>query len=182
MKRIWTVGFVAIMLAGASSAQAVTTHGISWTKNGSPIWPAQKQQMIGWGTLTIQTPNQTVTCRGAEAANIETLQAPGEEIPIKTWAGAFDLALIYNCLQHVDDPEKIVANACAAAKELRMFEWINIPPHEGHPHELKADLLEKWAGRQGRVVDLPECGGVAWVLGPPPVPGARKSRIVLGGA
>ena len=123
------------------------------------------------------------------ATGIETFQGPGEALldahfyPIET--SDFDLALIYNCLQHVDDPEKIVANACAAAKELRMFEWINIPPHEGHPHELKADLLEKWTGRQGRVVDLPECGGVAWVLGPPPqppAPGARKSRIVLGGA
>jgi hypothetical protein len=79
----------------------------------------------------------------------------------------FDLALIYNCLQHCVSPKKVIANARAVAKDLKMFEWINIPPHEGHPHELKADDLDRWTGRTGTVVQLNGengCFGAAWVL------------------
>ena len=51
-----------------ASAQAFTIHGLSWTQNGQQNRVGEKKQAIAWGTLTIQTPNQTVTCRGAEAA------------------------------------------------------------------------------------------------------------------
>ena len=34
----------------------------------------------------------------------------------------FDEAWIYNCLQHTDDPERIIQNAKKAAKVLRLFE------------------------------------------------------------
>ena len=121
------------------------------------------------------------------AADIQFLNASGESFPSYDSAprivGGFDLALIYNCLQHCEQPELVIANARTVAKTLCMFEWLDIP---GHPHELKADLLNKWAGREGHIVELKgesECFGRAWVLGappPPPVPGARKSRIVLG--
>jgi hypothetical protein len=83
-------------------------------------------------------------------------------------AGGFDVALIYNCLQHVDSPEKIIANARALAKDLRMFEWIGIPAHEGHPHELSQEKLEGWTGRKGVVKEFRGengCFGKAWILG-----------------
>jgi hypothetical protein len=83
------------------------------------------------------------------------------------WPNGFDLALIYNCLQHCSDPARIIANARAAARELKMFEWVDIPPHEGHPHELKAADLNGWADQYGEVVELHGeygCTGRAWVL------------------
>lgn len=80
----------------------------------------------------------------------------------------FDIALIYNCLQHCDDPEKVIANAKATAQDLRMFEWIDIPPHEGHPHMLTEASLNRWVGgRPGKTIQLfgeSECTGRAWYL------------------
>lgn len=104
--------------------------------------------------------------RRYESAGIVRLHQRGEDFtPL---AVPLDLALIYNCLQHVDDPEKVIANARACAKELRMFEWINIPPHDGHPHMLTADMLERAAGERGVVKHFHgenECAGTAWILG-----------------
>jgi hypothetical protein len=123
-----------------------------------------------------------------ELAGIQLFCELGESFMQTASLDGFDLALIYNCLQHSEEPERVIDNARAVAKTLCMFEWIDIPPHPGHPHELKADLLNKWAGREGRIVELNgvnECTGRAWVLGVPPEPtaaGARRSRIVLGGA
>ena len=63
-------------------------------------------------------------------------QAEEYEPPIR-----FDEAWIYNVLQHVQDPEKVVAVARRAAWKLRVFEFIETPIKEGHPHTFtKADL------------------------------------------
>jgi hypothetical protein len=58
----------------------------------------------------------------------------------------FDEAWIYNVLQHVDDPELVIANARKAADLIRIFEWLDVPAYEGHPHELKADELLGYLG------------------------------------
>jgi len=71
---------------------------------------------------------------------IEPVVCIGENI-INTKA---DEVWIYNVLQHVKDPKKIIENAKSIAPILRIFEWINIPPHEGHPHELTVNKLRKW--------------------------------------
>lgn len=70
----------------------------------------------------------------------------------------FDEVWIYNCLQHVHDVQKLIANAKRSAKVLRIFEWINIPPHEGHPIELTESLLNELIGQQGKTVQLAESG------------------------
>lgn len=66
----------------------------------------------------------------------------------------FDEVWIYNCLQHVENPAKIIANAKALAPVLRIFEWINIPPHEGHPHMLTREKLDEWIGQFGQTTNL----------------------------
>lgn len=78
----------------------------------------------------------------------------------------FDVALIYNCLQHVDSPERIIRNAKTVARELKMFEWIDIPPHDGHPWMLTESLLNEWTGQKGTVEEMNEggCVGRAWYL------------------
>jgi hypothetical protein len=58
----------------------------------------------------------------------------------------FDEVWIYNVLQHVDDPELVIANARKAADLIRIFEWLDVPAYEGHPHELKADELLGYLG------------------------------------
>jgi len=70
----------------------------------------------------------------------------------------FDEAWIYNCLQHADDPELIIKNALRAAKTLRLFEWVDIPPHDGHPIELKKKKLDRWIEQEGNIIKLAESG------------------------
>jgi hypothetical protein len=70
--------------------------------------------------------------------NINVEVKRGEDCNTRGW----DEAWIYNCLQHTDDPILIIQNAKNAAKVVRIFEWINIPPHDGHPVQLTKDLLE----------------------------------------
>ena len=62
----------------------------------------------------------------------------GEDVNEEGW----DEVWIYNCLQHVDSVERIINNAKRAAPVLRIFEWIDIPAHEGHPVELTKELLD----------------------------------------
>jgi hypothetical protein len=89
------------------------------------------------------------------AANkIEVAVQKGEDVKESGW----DEAWIYNCLQHTDDPELIIANALKSAKTLRLFEWIDIPAHEGHPHELTEDALNKWIGCKGNTAFLNHSG------------------------
>ena len=70
----------------------------------------------------------------------------------------FDEAWIYNCLQHTDDPELIIKNALRSAKTLRIFEWVNVPPHDGHPIELTKEKLDQWIGKEGQTIQLAESG------------------------
>jgi 2-polyprenyl-3-methyl-5-hydroxy-6-metoxy-1,4-benzoquinol methylase len=93
-----------------------------------------------------------------EAANITYIRAAAEGIDVET--GAWDEAWIYNVLQHVQDPEAIIANAREAATVVRLFEWVDLPPHLGHPHELKAADLSRWLGGPGTVEQMNENGCV----------------------
>jgi len=93
-----------------------------------------------------------------EAKGIKAIVMKGEDPVIAHFAKEYDEAWIYNCLQHTDDPEKIIKNALSAANELRLFEWIDIPAHEGHPIELTKSNLDKWIGKEGKTIRLAESG------------------------
>ena len=86
--------------------------------------------------------------------NIDVQTDIGENVSEES----FDEVWIYNCMQHAVDPGKIIANAKASAPRLRIFEWVDIPAHEGHPHELTEDTLNEWIGDKGRVTHLAERG------------------------
>ena len=86
--------------------------------------------------------------------NIDVQVVGGEDIDETGW----DEVWIYNVMQHCEDPEKIIKNALRAAKVLRIFEWIDIPPHEGHPHTLTQQFLEDCIGQTGNVRLLNENG------------------------
>ncbi len=78
----------------------------------------------------------------------------GETVDETGW----DEVWMYNCLQHTVDPHKIIQNALRAAPVFRIFEWIDIPAHDGHPHELTEDSLNKWVGQTGSVTTLAQSG------------------------
>lgn len=91
----------------------------------------------------IKYPKWTIQRYSCKNISVEIIG--GEEIEEYGW----DEVWIYNCLQHVNDPQKIIENAKKSAKVLRIFEWINVPPHEGHPHMLTKSNLENWIGQIG---------------------------------
>lgn len=97
-----------------------------------------------------------------KAADICYFKCPAENF-VST--RIYDECWIYNVLQHVQDPEKIIKNAQQYAKTIRLFEWINIPAHEGHPHELRKEILDTWLGAAGKVEELNgenACHGTAY--------------------
>ena len=100
----------------------------------------------------IQYPEWTTMRYLSKNINIEVI--PGEECVDLGW----DEVWIYNCMQHAIDPQKIIQNATKASTILRLFEWIDIPAHDGHPHELTEQNLNKWIGQKGNVITLSESG------------------------
>lgn len=82
----------------------------------------------------------------------------GEDIAVTEPVDIFDEVWIYNVLQHVDDPKKIIENAKATSKIIRIFEWIDNGVSPGHPHDLKESLLNEWLGGEGKVEQLNEMG------------------------
>lgn len=88
------------------------------------------------------------------AKNIEVEICTGEDAIEYGW----DEVWIYNCMQHAIDPQKIIQNALLGAKVLRIFEWIDVPAHDGHPHELTENNLNEWIGAKGHVTELAESG------------------------
>lgn len=93
--------------------------------------------------------------------NVEVDVRRGEDVNETGW----DEVWIYNCLQHTDDVELIIRNAKRAAKVLRIFEWIDVPAHDGHPVELTQNFLDECIGLPGsrvRVLAEQGCFGKAY--------------------
>jgi len=83
-----------------------------------------------------------------EAAGLIRYKARGEDLPHHL---KFDEVWIYNCLQHTEDPEKIVHNARKIGKIIRLFEWIETGVADGHLHNLTEAKLNAWLGGIGKV-------------------------------
>lgn len=94
-----------------------------------------------------------------EACGIMFWNGKGEEMDVEGMA-RFDEAWIYNTLQHVEDPEKVIANARAVSDIIRIFEWIDIPPYPGHPHLLTEAFLNRCCDTMGFVSQISETGAV----------------------
>lgn len=86
--------------------------------------------------------------------NIDVVVDYGENVNENSW----DEVWLYNCLQHTTDPNKIIQNAKNAGKVFRIFEWIDIPPHDGHPQMLTKQFLDDCIGQNGTVYHLSESG------------------------
>jgi len=88
------------------------------------------------------------------SAGIRSSGFKGEDLG--TRAGAFDEVWIYNVLQHVEDPGKIIANARRLGKIIRLFEWIDTGIAPGHPHNLTEAWLNEQLGGEGKVEESDE--------------------------
>lgn len=87
-------------------------------------------------------------------AGLEYLKIKGEDIGELE----VDEAMIYNCLQHTQDVEKILTNARRISKIVRIFEWIDMPVSEGHPQVLTEERLNKALGGIGKIEEINENG------------------------
>ena len=83
-------------------------------------------------------------------AGIEYERKKGEDI---TDTG-FDEAWLYNVLEHTEDPLKVILRAKKAATVIRLFEWIDTFPSEGHIHTFSRSLLDEWLGGEGKVEEF----------------------------
>jgi hypothetical protein len=113
----------------------------------------------GWGAVVDPCPYPDwVAARYAAAGvfyHVETAES---------FVNPYDAKLsecwIYNVLQHVEDPEKVIATAKKCAHLLRMFEWVETETNIGHPHSLHADELNRWVDGTGTVEPVNENGAV----------------------
>lgn len=92
-----------------------------------------------------------------DAAGVSVLPIQGE------WIGEeatilqlhpFDEAWIYNVLQHVEDPGKVIANARRTGKIVRLFEWVDTGTAPGHPNNLTEAWLNEQLGGEGKVEEI----------------------------
>lgn len=86
-------------------------------------------------------------------SGIEYYRVKGEDLD-KTFNKIFDEVWIYNCLQHTEDPFKIVRNAQKLGKIIRVFEWIETGTNDGHPHTFTEKQFNEWFKGEGKVYNL----------------------------
>ena len=152
--------------------------GLSWVGSGARLdgfgWNAAGKRIMDMGGGPVSMFLKTVgLSQGAvmdpleypiwiydryKAQNIRSYRTPAEDADTLCEANSFDEVWIYNVLQHVHDPAKIIANAKRLAPVLRIFEWIDMPAHPGHPHCLTKESLEGWIGAPGNTAHLNESG------------------------
>lgn len=66
----------------------------------------------------------------------------------------FDEVWIYNCLQHTEDPAKIIENAKKHGEIIRLFEWINHGTNAGHLYSFTKEWFDRVLGGEGKTVKL----------------------------
>ena len=122
---------------------------------GGPVSMLLKTTELEEGLVVdpLRYPYWTVLRYGMK--NISVKVKSGEDMTERGW----DEVWLYNCLQHTIDPERIIQNCLKAAKVFRVFEWLDIHPHEGHPHMLTESAMNDWIGQKGQTVKLDNVRG-----------------------
>ena len=80
-----------------------------------------------------------------KAAGITFIKAKGEDY----CEGKYDVGLIYNVLQHVDNPKKVIENMRGMCKIIYLHEWLDTPISDGHIHSLHEEDLNEWLDDDG---------------------------------
>lgn len=80
-----------------------------------------------------------------KAAGIEFISKRGEDY----CEGRYDIGLIYNCLQHTENPKKIIENMRKMCSLIYIHEWLDTPVSPGHIQTLKEKDLNEWLEGKG---------------------------------
>jgi len=103
------------------------------------------------GTVVDPCPYPIWVAYRYQIANVEYIVEPAESfIPDMM----YDECWIYNCLQHVEDVDKIANMARTSCKKLRIFEYIEVGVCPGHPNNLTEAWLDKAFNKKGLVIKL----------------------------
>jgi len=97
-------------------------------------------------------------------AGIEYKTIKGEDFEVKEADYIYDECWMYNCLQHTEDPRKIIENIKKSCSTLRIFEWCEVETNVGHIHTLHKTELDYWLGKEGevKVFNTPLMRGLAY--------------------
>lgn len=82
--------------------------------------------------------------------NSRWLRMPFEDSGVQ---GTADEVWLFNCLQHVIDPEAIVEKSKRVAPTVRFFEPVDYPTCVYHPHTFTQADFERWFGNVQRYTD-----------------------------
>ena len=66
-------------------------------------------------------------------------------------SGYYDIGLLYNCLQHTEEPDKIVRNMRKMCGEIFVHEWLDTPKSSGHIQTITEAQMNKWFDARGTV-------------------------------
>lgn len=83
---------------------------------------------------------------------VEVIKAKAEDIDTVLKGQKFSTVLMYNVLQHVENPQKILSNVRKICEIIYFFDWIGIGDTAGHPNVLNAKDLDSWLGEKGSVL------------------------------
>lgn len=81
-------------------------------------------------------------------ASIKRIKARGEEIPLNSQVA--DCVFLYNVLQHVMLPERVLSEGARILKSggtFYMLEQLNLPTDLIHLHSLKLEMFDKWVSK-----------------------------------
>jgi hypothetical protein len=138
-------------------------HGLSWIDfGGGPASLLLKMKGAEALTVVDPLPLPLWAVERYEASGLDYLRQRADH-PIPLFE-RYDIGLCYNVLQHVEDPDTFVANLRSLSKVQVVFEWINLPPHDGHPNMLTEASLDAWFGPgfTGTLEGQHECWGEFW--------------------
>jgi 2-polyprenyl-3-methyl-5-hydroxy-6-metoxy-1,4-benzoquinol methylase len=82
----------------------------------------------------------------------------GEDLVDNLNGFIFDEVWLYNVLEHVENPEKIISNAKKLGKVIRIFEWLDTRINVGHIHSLEEVSLNNWLDGYGKVENIARGG------------------------
>lgn len=92
-----------------------------------------------------------------ESVDITPVCSTGEDLEAPF---VYSECWVYNCLQHTQDPKRVIDNALELGKVVRIFEWIETGTNIGHLHNLTEKDLNEWLGGEGKVENINRNGAV----------------------
>lgn len=125
---------------------------------GGPISILLKCRDLGLATIVDPCVFPDWVYSRYDLAGIRYLTAKAENLDLDSELGAADEVWIYNCLQHVEDPDKVVANALKLGRIVRVCEPVGTKVSIGHPHAFDQEWLDEHFLGEGKVTKVNEPG------------------------